>query len=269
MSGIICANLQIINGETMFLITGGGTGIGRSLALALSKRGKSVLIVGRREQHLQETAAFSPFIDYFCADVSKPEGVESIREHLENIQHIHALVNNAGTIDPISNIRDIQPQAFHQALKTNLDAALFLPQILYKQLKNGRVLNIGSGAAYFPVQGWAAYCVSKAALAMLTRCWQLESDSVAFASVMPGIIDTDMQAVIRNSLNMDSEQVNFYKRLKEHNRLVSPEAVAEFLTWLLLEVDSKTYVSKEWDIYDTSDHKAWLRAPHQVLHWDF
>ncbi|MBI2786377.1 MAG: SDR family NAD(P)-dependent oxidoreductase, partial [Legionella longbeachae] len=161
------------------------------------------------------------------------------------------------------------PKEWSHALNTNLNAALFFPQMMYNQLTNGRVLNIGSGAAYFAIKGWAAYCVSKAALSMLTKCWQLESESVAFANVMPGIIDTDMQAIARSDLNPATEQMNFYKRLKEHHRLVSSETVAEFLTWLLLDIDKETYVSKEWDIYDTDHHKAWLNPPYQVLHWDF
>ncbi|MCL9683913.1 SDR family NAD(P)-dependent oxidoreductase [Legionella maioricensis] len=253
----------------MFIITGGGSGIGKALALALAKRGKSVLIVGRREQLLEETASFSSLIKYFCADVSTSEGLHSIKTFIDNIPQIEGLVNNAGTIAPLAAIKDIQLEEWHRALNTNLDAPLFLPQILYDKLTNGRVLNIGSAAAYFAVKGWTAYCVSKAALAMLTQCWQLESKSVFFASVKPGIIDTEMQAIIRQGSNMAPEDVDFYKRLKQNNRLITPETAAEFLTWLLLDIDRDTYISQEWDIYDTAHHVDWLRSPHQVLHWEF
>jgi NAD(P)-dependent dehydrogenase (short-subunit alcohol dehydrogenase family) len=140
---------------------------------------------------------------------------------------------------------------------------------MYHKLAGGRVLNIGSGAAYFPIKGWAAYCVSKAALSMLTRCWQLESKIVAFTSVMPGIIDTDMQVIARSDMNPDMEHSGFYKKLKEDNRLVSPDTVAAFLTWLLLDVDKEIYVSQEWDIYDTKHHQDWLKLPNQVPHWDY
>lgn len=253
----------------MFIITGGGSGIGKALALALAKRNKEVLIVGRREELLKDTASASPLIQYLCADVSDPESLKAIKDKVAHLPQIHGLINNAGTISPIVALKDINSDAWHHAFKTNLDAALFLPQKLDHLLINGRVLNIGSGAAYFPIQGWSAYCVSKAALSMLTRCWQLESTSIAFASVMPGIIDTDMQAIARSNDGMDKDRAGFYTRLKQENRLISPSTVAEFLTWLLLDVDSKTYISQEWDIYDTAHHSAWLRAPNQVLHWDF
>lgn len=253
----------------MYLITGGGSGIGKALALALAKRNKPVFIIGRRENLLQETASLSSNIGYLCADVSTSQGRELIKSGLNHIPYIHALINNAGTLEPTVPLKEISFGNWHQALNTNVDPALFLPQLLYDKLSGGRVLNVGSGAAYFPIKGWGTYCVSKAALAMLTQCWQIESESIAFASVMPGIIDTHMQAIARQGLNLDMEQVNFYRRLKEHNRLISPETVAEFFIWLLLDVDKKTYVSREWDIYDTTHHSAWLKPPHQVLHWDF
>lgn len=253
----------------MYIITGGGSGIGRALAIALAQRYQSVLIVGRRVQLLQETASASPLISYLEADVSRLDGIEAVRKQVDTMPHIKGLINNAGTLSPIVSLNEIQPEAFHKALNTNLDAALFLPQQLRSQLDGGRVLNIGSGAAHFAIKGWAAYCVSKAALAMLTLCWQLESESIAFASVMPGIVDTEMQQIARNAKNMDSLQIDFYQKLKQDNRLIAPETVAEFLVWLLLDVDRTAFISREWDIYDTTHHQAWLKPPHQVLHWDY
>ncbi|TAL66534.1 MAG: SDR family NAD(P)-dependent oxidoreductase [Legionella sp.] len=252
----------------MYLITGGGSGIGRSLARALADRGHKVLIVGRRETLLKETAAHSPLIQSLCADVSTAEGLQAIENQLDSVSQIHGLINNAGTLSPVVPLNEITREAWHHAFQTNVDAALFLPQRFQAQLQQGRVLNIGSGAAYFPIQAWAAYCTTKAALAMLTRCWQLESAQVFFASVMPGIIDTHMQEMARSEHAMAAEQTQFYQKLKEQNRLITPETVAEFLCWLLLDVDNETYVSKEWDIYDSSHHIKWLKPPHQVLHWD-
>lgn len=253
----------------MFVVTGGGSGIGRALAHALAKRDQSVLIVGRHEELLAETATCSPLIRHVSADVSTEAGLALIKEHLDDIPIVNGLINNAGTLSPIAPVHQIQPKEWSQIFRTNVDPALFLSQLLMSKLTDGRVLNIGSGAAYFPIQGWTAYCVSKAALAMLTRCWQLESSSVAFASVMPGIVNTAMQSVARHASHMAPEQVKFYQRLKKDNRLIAPETVAEFLTWLLLDVDKTVYHSKEWDIYDTSHHFLWLKKPHEVLHWDY
>lgn len=248
----------------MFVVTGGGRGIGRALAVALASRGESVLIVGRHDQTLRETAAFSPLINAIRADISLPEGRQKLAEFLHAVPVIRGLINNAGVIEPIAPISEIDEASWRHCMATNVEAPLFLTQLLIDKLVNGRVLNISSGAAYFPVEGWAAYCVSKASVSMLTRCWQLESTDVAFASLMPGIIDTDMQGKIRAATHMDPEKQDFFKRLKQHNQLLTPETVAAFLCWLLLDIDTVEYVSKEWDIYDTSHHAAWLISPNIV-----
>ncbi|KTD13365.1 SDR family NAD(P)-dependent oxidoreductase [Legionella jamestowniensis] len=251
----------------MFVITGGGSGIGRALAKNLAMQGKKILIVGRREKVLAKTASFSPLISYLAADVATKEGREQIATALQSTASIEGLVHNAGTIEPIAPIAEIDELSWQQTLATNLNAPLFLTQLLLPKLK-GRVLNIGSGAAYFPVTGWAAYCVSKAGLSMLTRCWQLESHGTAFASVMPGIIDTDMQALIRQAQCMDIEKQNFFHILKAEQRLLTTETVALFLSWLLLKVSRDEFVAREWDIYDKSHHQCWLIPPHQVPEWE-
>jgi len=252
----------------VFVVTGGGSGIGKALARALAARGESVLIVGRREALLQEVARTSDLIQYVCADVSSASGREVLHAYLRGVPAIRGVVHNAGIIEPIMPLMDITESQWRQIMATNLDAPLFLNQLLKNQLVGGRVLHIGSGASHHPVQGWSAYCVSKAALSMLTRCCQLECDGIAFASVMPGIIDTNMQAQIRNAHHMAADKQDFFIRLKQHNQLLSQETVAIFLCWLLLDTDTDTYVSQEWDIYEKTHHPLWLRSPHQVPIWE-
>lgn len=252
----------------MFLITGGGSGIGRALAQVLAAKGKKVLIIGRREHLLAETAAFSPLISTLQADVSTAEGRQQILAYLSDIESLEGLINNAGRINPISPIATIDELSWQQVMATNLNAPLFLTQLLLDKLKQGRVLNIGSGAAYFPVAGWAAYCVSKAGLSMLTRCWQLEKPDLALSSVMPGIIDTDMQQLIRDAEYMEEEKRNFFKNLYQQDQLVSATTVASFLSWLLIDADLALYRSKEWDIYDKKHHQYWLKSPQTVPDWE-
>jgi NAD(P)-dependent dehydrogenase (short-subunit alcohol dehydrogenase family) len=257
-------------GEVVFVITGGGSGIGRALAHALANRNKKVLVIGRRAHLLQETAKASPLITPFCADVSTREGRISIIEYLAPTKAIEGLVHNAGLIEPIVPIDMIDEASWQQVMAVNVEAPLFLTQHLRDKLTKGRLLTMGSAVAYFPVIGWSAYCVSKAALSMLTRCWQLECSEMATASVMPGIIDTPMQAQVRQASpsSMEPDKLDFYHRLKKEGRLVSPETVALFLCWLLLDIDKTTYVSKEWDIYDETHHHAWLKPPYTVPAWE-
>lgn len=243
----------------MYVITGGSSGIGRSLARALAKRKKSVCIIGRRADFLEKVGQ-----PYCVADITKEEDLKKIQTLLAN-HSIEGLIHNAGIIDPIEKITHIAPDAWENIIKSNLFAPFRLTQLLLPQLSGGRVLHIGSGAAYFPVVGWSAYCVSKAALAMLTRCYQAELTDPVFSSVMPGIVNTAMTASIRSaSAAMEPKQLTFHQTLYQQGRLVEPETVALFLSWLLLDLDRADFASKEWDIYDMSHHEHWLKAPHQV-----
>ena len=250
----------------MFVITGGGSGIGQALALELVRRKKPVMIVGRRLALLQDMAARDPLIRYCCADVATKAGREHIVTALQDIPSITALIHNAGVVEPIVPTAEITEGDWDKTLATNLTAPLFLTQLLLDKLVHGRVLHIGSGAAHFPVNAWAAYCVSKAGLAMLTRCWQLEFEAsrTAFASVMPGIIDTDMQAVIRQAEDMEPAKNAFFHHLFAEKKLISVDTVAQFLAWLLLTIPASEYVSREWDIYETSHHPQWLKEPYFV-----
>ena len=217
----------------MFIVTGAGSGIGRALTHALATRGFPVMAVGRRQAFLTETADFSPLIQTCCADVSQLAGRERVVAALGNIQNIAGVIHNAGTLHPITSLFSMDEAAWQQTLETNLNAPLFLTKQLMSTMRLGRVLHIGSGAAYFPIKGWAAYCVSKAALSMLTRCWQEETtNSPVFASVMPGIVDTDMQGLARHGKSMAPEKVAFFEQLYQENRLLTPDVVASFLTWL-------------------------------------
>lgn len=253
----------------MFVITGGGTGIGFALAKSLVDRNEKVLIVGRRLDVLKKSADYSPLLSFLCADVSNQEGRDKLVTYLHNFSSIKALIHNAGIITPIKPIEKLENSAWNCFINTNLSAPFFLSQLLLEKLKGGRVLHIGSGAAYFPVAGWAGYCVTKAALSMLTKCWQLELSDPAFASVMPGIVDTDMQKKICNDGNdfMEKEKYNFFKKLRNDKLLLNPIVVGSFLSWLLMDIDKQQFSSKEWDIYDKSHHCSWLLSSQRVPMW--
>lgn len=252
----------------MIIVTGGGSGIGRALTHALAERGERVLIIGRRAQALQETAADSELIETLAADVSEESGRQRILERLKNEPVLKALVHNAGIIEPITPLSKVSLPDWRQIMTTNVEAPLFLSQKILASFNNLRILHVGSGAAHFPVKAWGPYCTSKAALSMLTRVWQEECPDLAIASIMPGIIDTDMQAVIRHSDMMDPAKHEFFMDLKAKGQLLDCATVAAFISWLLLDVSPDEYRSQEWDIYDTQHHDRWLKPPHRVAGWE-
>jgi len=116
---------------------------------------------------------------------------------------VDILINNAGIIDPIGSIEACDPAAWAQCLTINLVGAYHavraaLPAL---QASGGAIVNISSGAALQPLEGWSAYCASKAGLAMLTQSLALELGPLGIRvfSLQPGTVFTQMQEKIRAS----------------------------------------------------------------------
>lgn len=243
----------------MIIVTGGGSGIGKALAQSLANRQENVLILGRREDKLKETALFNPErISYHACDLSKPRSRDVFIKSL-GVRYLKGLVHNAGLLEPLKPLSDISLSEWQRAQAINVEAPLFLTQGLLPRLKGGRVLHLSSGAAHDAYLHWGAYCTSKSALYMLYKLFKQEVSEVLFGSVMPGITDTAMQDIIRHADNLPNDVLGFFRTLKSQNKLLSTETVAEFLTWLLLDVPEQRYSNKEWDIYDPSHHEEWLR----------
>lgn len=257
-------NISDSRGILVFIITGGGSGIGRALALALAAREKKVLIVGRTEQTLNEVKSHSHLISTLPADVSSHDGRQKIIDHLHDVPSLQGLIHCAVTILPILPVRDITESDWRASMSTNVDAPLFLTQALLDKLDQGRVLHMVSNLATHAAKGLAAYCVSKAALMALTRCWQLDSVSMSFAMVNPFVVDTNMLKQLLNADDVDKSLLATVRTIKQQRRVLSPETVALFLAWLLLDVDKSLYASKEWDITDTTHHANWLPPDHTL-----
>lgn len=241
------------------LITGAGSGIGQALTFNLAEKGINVIAIGRRLEPLEATQDKNPDrIAIISADVSDAQGRQEILRPLKMLDNIDYFIPNAGTNLPMALLKDMKLKEWRQAFATNLEGPLFLLQALLPQLKNSRVLHISSGLAHFAMPYFGAYCASKAALYMLyLQCKEeFKEDSLYFGSVMPGMIDSPMQTAIRDS---DIPVAEYFRELKENNKAIAPEVCANFLSWLLIETSDQLYSEKEWDIYDTSHHKHWLK----------
>jgi NAD(P)-dependent dehydrogenase (short-subunit alcohol dehydrogenase family) len=117
---------------------------------------------------------------------------------------VDILVNNAGVIEPIGATADSDPAAWRRNIEINLVGAYHtvravLPAMLRRG--GGTIVNLSSGAAHRPLEGWGAYCAAKAGLAMLTEAIALEAaaSGIRVFGLSPGVIDTDMQVAIRAS----------------------------------------------------------------------
>lgn len=243
------------------VITGGGSGIGEALVKKLIPKNLAIYIIGRNKDKLDKVAATEPTVIFpIVADISNEKDRSIIKDKLSNIK-IKYLIHNAAVIEPMSYLKDINITDWRMLMNTNVEAPLFLTQQLLPMMDQTRILHISSGAAHFPAVGWGAYCVSKAALYMLYQCLreELKSEDVYVGSVKPGIVDTPMQAVLRNANESIVPTSTFFKKLKENQLLINSDVVAQFLMWLLFEVDPQDFIKEEWDIYEEHHHHLWLK----------
>ncbi|MDY6941862.1 MAG: SDR family NAD(P)-dependent oxidoreductase [Pseudomonadota bacterium] len=232
------------------LITGGGTGIGQALAWQLAGCGMDILIVGRREKPLAATQEkFPQTIKTVIADVAEARGREAVAEACGE-QPIGYLVHNAAVLEPVEPLAKMTLEAWRQHMAINVEGPLFLTQILLPHLVGGRILHISSGAAHHPYAGWGPYCTSKAALHMVYQVYreELKYKQIAIGSARPGVVDTPMQALIRQTPPDRFPKLERFLQLKENEMLVRPQDAARFLAWLLLDTTDREFSESEWDI---------------------
>src|SRR5579864_2731643 len=191
------------------IVTGASRGIGAAAAFVLAKAGAAVMLVardGKRASRLaEEIVASGGRAAALACDVADYGLVRTmVEETHQRLGSVDILVNNAGIIEPIGTLVESDPAAWRRNIEVNLVGAYHtahatLPRML--EAGKGTVINLSSGAAHRPLEGWSAYCSAKAGLAMLTNAIALEcaDAGVRVFGLAPGVIDTDMQAAVRAS----------------------------------------------------------------------
>jgi NAD(P)-dependent dehydrogenase (short-subunit alcohol dehydrogenase family) len=218
------------------LVTGGGRGIGRGVAL-LARTAPEVTQVAAELSQLGKRSHAA------VADVaSLPEVVRAVEQISAALGPIDILVNNAAIIGPLDAIDQVDPAAWAQTQQVNLLGAFFcqrsvLPGMLARGW--GRIVHVSSGAATGSgLSRASAYSVSKAALDMLARATAAEvgAQGVAVTSVYPGIVDTAMQATIRAAPTerAGTELVGRFRDNYAQGRLADPEQVGALIAAVVL-----------------------------------
>jgi benzil reductase ((S)-benzoin forming) len=245
------------------IITGASSGIGKALAEHLALLGHQIIAVGRNQSALETLQQHHPKnITAVVADINKKEDRQKIKMRLNENDKGIFLVHNAGIAEP-KLLAELTEEDWDNHYNTNMRSPLFLTQLLLPYLANGgRVLNISTGLAHRPMIAMAAYGVSKGALFLLKEYFnvELKEKNIAFASAMPGVVDTPIQNSLRNKDLEEFPAANIFKQFFQRNELLSPETVAKFLSWLLLNVDNEKFSTSEWDIYDSTHHNEWAKS---------
>ena len=196
------------------IITGGRRGIGRAIASRLSRDGFNVAINGISPHKEEDNYSDIPgkWI-YIQGDVSESKDRNKIiQETLKHFGGIHVLVNNAGVAPDVRvDLLDMSEESYDRVMEINTKANLFLTQeaakIMMKQpflgegavKKRGTIINISSCSAEVSSVNRGEYCISKAALSMLTKLFadRLAGEGILVHEIRPGVIDTDMTSGVR------------------------------------------------------------------------
>jgi NAD(P)-dependent dehydrogenase (short-subunit alcohol dehydrogenase family) len=188
------------------IVTGAARGLGRAICESFVADGARVVAIIRNAGAAEElTKALGASGTVIVRDIVAADAARlAVDTTLQKFSRVDGLVNNAGVIDPMELFADADPEKWEQAFTVNLLAASRFMRAFIAAVGNkntGRIVNITSGAAHRALRGWSAYCTSKAALAMLTKCAQLEyaPQGISSFNLIPGLIDTDMQANVRAS----------------------------------------------------------------------
>jgi NAD(P)-dependent dehydrogenase (short-subunit alcohol dehydrogenase family) len=190
------------------LVTGGGRGLGRTMALALAEAGADVALSGRTRESLDETAAeiaaaTGRRVQGFAADVTLGADVTRLASEVPAaLGPVDILVNNAG-----SNIRgsvhELSEADWDSVLDTNLKGPFLCSQAFGPEMARrgwGRVINLGSILSVIGIAGRAPYASAKAGVTALTRVLALEwaAQGVTVNAICPGPFGTDMNKPLRN-----------------------------------------------------------------------
>ena len=169
--------------DRVAIVTGAGSGIGRASAIALNSEGYRVVLVGRRVEPLNETAALCKDRGrtmVFPADISHPDQVTSLFAAVEeNFGRIDVLFNNAGISALATSIEDVPFEQWQAVVGVNLTGAFLCTQHAFKVMKRqspqgGRIINNGSVSAHAPRPLSAPYTTTKHAMTGLTKSTSLD-----------------------------------------------------------------------------------------------
>ena len=232
------------------VITGGSSGIGRATALQLALLGHQVVAIGRNEERLTTLKSQHKTIEIINADIATQEGRIKVKNYLDD-RKVDVLVNNAGIMSPSGPLFEIDVKSWRYQMSVNVEAPLFLSQLLLENLVGGRILNISIYSSYKITPGLACYGISKAALNMLTEYMrsEYEEKNISVGLTLPGIVNTNIQ-----------KQLPVGSRAHDIEKL-GPDLVAKFLSWLTLDAAQEKFKHGVIDIYDSWHQSLWNTGP--------
>lgn len=184
------------------LITGGGRGIGRAIAIAYAKAGADVCVTARSQDEIESVATEvaelgrKGFAE--VCDISDRTAVESMVESAASqLGHIDILVNNAGGGLERTNVGQDDPESWAKVIEINLLGTYYCSRAVLSHMKQGgggRIINVGSGMGHQARAQNSSYNAAKAAVWMFTRCLAMEvwEHNITVNELIPGPVYTQL-----------------------------------------------------------------------------
>jgi 3-oxoacyl-[acyl-carrier protein] reductase len=214
------------------LITGGGRGIGRAVALQLAKNGWDVAIAARSAQEVAATAKEAGGRTLaITADVASPEQVRSMVRRTESeLGPIELLVNNAGVAGPMLPFWETDPADWWRCQEVNVRGPMLccrevVPGMMER--RRGRIVTLSSGAGGRAIPNMGTYALSKAAVMRFSEqlAMELAPYGIAVFPIRPGVVRTRMVEDVRKN-------VPIVQKFLDEGKDVPPEATADLVEYI-------------------------------------
>jgi len=228
------------------LVTGGGSGIGKAVALAFAAEGAKVAVMGRRLEKVQEVAAEvkkrGGDAVAIAGDVAKAADAErAVRETVEKLGGLNVLVNNAGMLS-VATVETVPEEEWDRVMTVNVKGPFLMSRAALPALRKaggGAIVNIGSIVGLIAIKNRAAYSTSKGAVTMLTKAMALDHahENIRVNCICPALVETEL--VQRLFASADGEAVK-RERIAGFpvGRMGQPQDVAGMAVFLASEESS-------------------------------
>lgn len=231
----------------LYIVTGASNGFGKAIALNVLEQNQYVISLSRSLIPQSEIEMYAQTLFQFKIDFSKPFKQKTTTYLKKVISQIPLkqideviLINNAAIVAPVDRVEKLNEAEVSRHLQINLSAPIIMTQIFLdffsKFKRRQTVVQITSGAAVNPVEGWGMYCAGKAGLNMFNQVLALqkrEDHNFKTIGYSPGVMDTNMQKNIRAAKKKQFPQIDDFKRYKAEKQLRDVDDVTRDLLRVL------------------------------------